>query len=181
MGILIKLAQSLQLTDRITDLISYLMKNIHGRKISMKSANQQYQSSTAALTQNSSAGLNTGRFAGLNTGRFAALTQNSGAGLLFGSAALSAYCFLVMPQPALAYFDLGFGTYLIQLICGFGAAIWLSFVTRVRKKKKGQNSESKIQAADNPADGPEQSALTQKDPAGESSDKSVNLAGESEK
>ncbi len=34
---------------------------------------------------------------------------------------------LSMPQPAHAYFDLGMGTYMLQVIFAFGAAYWLSF------------------------------------------------------
>ncbi len=61
---------------------------------------------------------------------------------------LAIYYFLT-PPPALGYFDLGTGTYMLQMILGFGAAIWLSMRTswirfgRGKKKATADNNAAK--------------------------------------
>jgi hypothetical protein len=61
--------------------------------------------------------------------------------LLSNCLALFAIYYLLLPAPAYGYFDLGTGTYIIQMVLGFGAAIWLSLRTSWirfdRKKKAG--------------------------------------------
>jgi hypothetical protein len=55
-----------------------------------------------------------------------------------------------MPQPALAYFDLGTGTYMLQMTLAFGAAIWLSLRTswiRIGRKKKPSGADNLAQPA----------------------------------
>lgn len=47
--------------------------------------------------------------------------------LLFKAALLAAIWYVLLPSPALAYFDLGTGTYLVQMVLAFLAAFWLSF------------------------------------------------------
>ena len=63
--------------------------------------------------------------------------------LLSNCLALFAIYYLLLPAPAYGYFDLGTGTYMLQMILGFGAAIWLSLRTswiRFDRKKKGVTS-----------------------------------------
>ncbi len=43
------------------------------------------------------------------------------------AALLMAIWYVLLPSPAQAYFDLGVGTYLVQMILAFLAAFWLSF------------------------------------------------------
>jgi len=40
--------------------------------------------------------------------------------------ALTALWYFVFASPAQAYFDMGSGTYVVQVVLGFGAALWLS-------------------------------------------------------
>jgi len=63
--------------------------------------------------------------------------------------ALLAFYYFLTPPPALGYFDLGTGTYMLQMILGFGAAIWLSMRTswirfgRSKKKAVTDNNAAK--------------------------------------
>lgn len=52
------------------------------------------------------------------------------------------------PVPALAYFDLGVGQYLLQIIFAFVAAFWLPIAHRLKKK---QANESAVNGSDIPA------------------------------
>lgn len=47
--------------------------------------------------------------------------------LLFKASLLAAIWYVLLPSPAMAYFDLGTGTYLVQMVLAFLAAFWLSF------------------------------------------------------
>jgi len=49
--------------------------------------------------------------------------------LLSNCLALFAIYYFLMPAPAYGYFDLGTGTYMLQMLLGFGAAVWLSMRT----------------------------------------------------
>jgi hypothetical protein len=40
---------------------------------------------------------------------------------------LAVFLYFLAPCPAHAYFDLGTGTYMLQLLFAFGAAVWISF------------------------------------------------------
>jgi len=54
---------------------------------------------------------------------------------LLGNAVLLAlYCYVAMPAPAHAYFDLGTGAYMLQMIFGVGAAFFLSFKHQIARK-----------------------------------------------
>ena len=54
---------------------------------------------------------------------------------LLGNAVLLAlYFYVAIPAPAQAYFDLGTGAYMLQLIFGVGAAFFLSFRQQVVRK-----------------------------------------------
>lgn len=53
---------------------------------------------------------------------------------LFHSFFAALILFLAVPAPALAYFDLGTGQYLIQLVFAFVAAFWLPLAHRFKKK-----------------------------------------------
>jgi hypothetical protein len=71
--------------------------------------------------------------------------------------ALFAIYYFLTPPPALGYFDLGTGTYMLQMLLGFGAAIWLSMRTswirfgRMRKKGTADNKESASEPPPTPA------------------------------
>ena len=58
-------------------------------------------------------------------------------GLFANAVLLAAIWYLLLPSPALAYFDLGFGTYMMQLIFGFGAAAFLALRSSLQRKFKG--------------------------------------------
>jgi hypothetical protein len=58
--------------------------------------------------------------------------------------------YLFIPSPALAYFDLGTGTYIVQLIFGVGAAFLLSFKSSVVKWFRRSKAKHEVAA------GPEQ-------------------------
>ncbi len=53
--------------------------------------------------------------------------------------------FLLLPSAAQAYFDLGTGTYLVQLMLAFGATVWFS----LRRVFVGKPKFSKNPEADN--------------------------------
>jgi hypothetical protein len=53
--------------------------------------------------------------------------------------------FLLLPSAAQAYFDLGTGTYLVQLMLAFGATVWFS----LRRVFVGKPKFSKTPEADN--------------------------------
>ncbi|HEY9772970.1 MAG TPA: hypothetical protein V6C81_04110 [Planktothrix sp.] len=48
--------------------------------------------------------------------------------------------YLVIPPPAHAYFDLGVGAYMLQLVFGFGAAFWLSLKSKMMRKYKARKT-----------------------------------------
>ena len=50
--------------------------------------------------------------------------------------------FLLLPSPAQAYFDLGTGTYLVQLMLAFGATVWFSLRRVFVKPKFSKPSEA---------------------------------------
>jgi hypothetical protein len=50
--------------------------------------------------------------------------------------------FLLLPSPAQAYFDLGTGTYLVQLMLAFGATAWFSLRKVFVKPKFPKISEA---------------------------------------
>jgi hypothetical protein len=61
--------------------------------------------------------------------------------------------FLLLPSPAQAYFDLGTGTYLVQLMLAFGATAWFSlrrvFVKpKFSKTPEAENVEKTVPADD---------------------------------
>jgi hypothetical protein len=63
---------------------------------------------------------------------------------------LVAFYYFLTPPPALGYFDLGTGTYMVQMLLGFGAAIWLSMRTswiRFGRKKKAVADNNQTPAA----------------------------------
>jgi hypothetical protein len=67
---------------------------------------------------------------------------------------LFAIYYLFLAPPAYGYFDLGTGTYMLQMLLGFGAAVWLSMRTsfiRFDRKRKGGSV---------PATGPASGAAT---------------------
>ncbi len=69
--------------------------------------------------------------------------------LLFNGIVLAAIWYLTMPSPALAYFDLGFGTYMLQLIFGFGAAFALAAKSSLKRKwNQWLNRNNKQDAAE---------------------------------
>lgn len=47
--------------------------------------------------------------------------------LLVDASLLMAVWYLLLPSPALAYWDVNTGTYIVQLIMGLGVAFWMSF------------------------------------------------------
>ncbi len=52
---------------------------------------------------------------------------------------------LLLPSPALAYWDLNFGTYLLQLAFAFGATAWISLRHSWKKgwgKKAGADADA---------------------------------------
>ena len=53
--------------------------------------------------------------------------------------------YFLAPVPAHAYFDLGMGTYMVQILFGFAAAFWFSFKHSMLKKFKPKN-ESRTEA-----------------------------------
>ncbi|MBU6451923.1 MAG: hypothetical protein KGS72_09115 [Cyanobacteria bacterium REEB67] len=78
--------------------------------------------------------------------------------LLSNCLALFAIYYLLMPAPAYGYFDLGTGTYIIQMVLGFGAAVWLSLRTswiRFDRKKKTGGLASPDAALNNSAHAPQ--------------------------
>jgi hypothetical protein len=71
--------------------------------------------------------------------------------LLSNCLALFAIYYLLLPAPAYGYFDLGTGTYMLQMALGFGAAIWLSLRTswiRFDRKKKASADTNETPVAD---------------------------------
>jgi hypothetical protein len=62
---------------------------------------------------------------------------------LWDALALALILLLLCPNPAHAYFDLGVGTYIVQLFFAFGAAFWFSFKNSLfkRRKKEGMVSD----------------------------------------
>lgn len=84
--------------------------------------------------------------------------MNRIAPLLSNCLALFAIYYFLMPAPAYGYFDLGTGTYMIQMLLGFGAAVWLSMRTSwIRfgrasgKTKAGAASATADSAVETPA------------------------------
>lgn len=67
-----------------------------------------------------------------------------------------------VPCPAHAYFDLGTGTYMVQLIFGFGAAFLLSL--KHKWFKKGKSNAEPMVSNDSPNSGTEDEHKP--DPAG---------------
>lgn len=53
--------------------------------------------------------------------------------LLTDAIALASIIYFLMPTPAHAYFDLGTGTYLVQLFFAFTAAFWFSFRKTIKQ------------------------------------------------
>ena len=84
--------------------------------------------------------------------------------LLSNCLALFAIYYFLMPAPAYGYFDLGTGTYMVQMALGFGAAIWLSMRTSWirfgRKKKVSVDNNPAMSDAQTagPDPGPEEAA-----------------------
>jgi hypothetical protein len=78
--------------------------------------------------------------------------------LLTNCLVLFAIYYFITPPPALGYFDLGTGTYMLQMILGFGAAVWLSLRTsfirygRNKKKPVADNAVTAAAADAQPAD-----------------------------
>ncbi len=55
--------------------------------------------------------------------------------------------YFLFATPALAYFDIGVGTYLVQLLFGVGAAFFLSFRSNIMRrfsKKPPQTSNTSV-------------------------------------
>ena len=78
--------------------------------------------------------------------------------LLTNCLALLAIYYFIIPPPALGYFDLGTGTYMVQMLLGMGAAIWLSMRTswiRIGRKKKQPASDNNLAAETPTVPGPE--------------------------
>lgn len=63
--------------------------------------------------------------------------------LLKNAIILAAIWFVLLPSPAHAYFDLGVGTYMIQLIAAFTVGYWLS-ARQFWKKRFGKKEESSL-------------------------------------
>ncbi len=55
---------------------------------------------------------------------------------LTGGFLLAAYYQVSAPSPAHAYFDPSTGAYIMQMIFGFGAAVWLAFRSFLNKHGK---------------------------------------------
>jgi hypothetical protein len=68
---------------------------------------------------------------------------------------LTAIWFVLLPAPAQAYFDVNTGTYILQLVFGFGAAFWLSIKSTFAKRKMGPAIESNKLDAEAPSDSKE--------------------------
>jgi hypothetical protein len=60
--------------------------------------------------------------------------------------------FLLLPSAAQAYFDLGTGTYLIQLMLAFGATVWFSVRRVFVKPKFSKTPEADTVAEASPAE-----------------------------
>lgn len=65
--------------------------------------------------------------------------------LPFDAVMLALLVFFLLPSPAHAYFDLGMGTYMLQILFGFGAALWFSFKSSWLKKTKPKEKNSTTQ------------------------------------
>jgi hypothetical protein len=79
---------------------------------------------------------------------------------LLGNAVLLAlYFYVAVPAPAHAYFDLGTGAYMLQLIFGVGAAFFLSFRQQVARKlglgkpkPTADAAQTEVKSTDEPTD-----------------------------
>jgi len=93
--------------------------------------------------------------------------MNRIAPLLSNCLALFAIYYFLMPAPAYGYFDLGTGTYMIQMLLGFGAAVWLSMRTSWIRFGRASGKAKAAASPDSGAAAPE---------AGDSAPKSAEAA-----
>ncbi|MBS2008535.1 MAG: hypothetical protein JST01_15920 [Cyanobacteria bacterium SZAS TMP-1] len=92
--------------------------------------------------------------------------------LLSNCLILFAIYYFLMPAPAYGYFDLGTGTYMVQMLLGFGAAVWLSMRTswiRIGRVRKPKTADGAPTEAATPGSG--ESKAEPQDGAGATGDK----------